>query len=114
MNYSRAIAPTPGNKPGQDKRIDDKMEILLEQQKALEEAIEHYTKKISLNDWWKDWYENALTSYQKKYDKLMREIANTSGVTYESTKGAEAKAEVPAIGAHTTADKKEAITAKKP
>ena len=93
MRYSRATTPTPGNKPGVDKRIDDKMVILLEQQQVIEEAIKHYSEKIKLDDWWKEWYENSLTSYQKKYEKLKMEIANTSGVKYEPATGTEAKTE---------------------
>lgn len=113
MNYSRATSPTPVNKPGIDKRIDDKMEILLEQQMALEEAIAHYSKKITKNDFWKDWYENALKHYQKKYDKLMFEIKNTSGYKDESTKGTEAKTEGSITGTGTPVQQKEVIAAKK-
>ena len=67
------------NKPGADKRVDDKMDILLEQKMVLDEAIEHYAKKIAKNDWMKEWYENATASYQRKLDKVLHEIKNTSG-----------------------------------
>ena len=114
MNYSRATTPTPANKPGVDKRIDDKMEILLEQQKVLEEAIAHYSKKMALKDFWYDWYSNSLTHYQNKYEKLMREIANTSGVAYhEPTKEVEADKTVARIREITTPAEEKAVGTKK-
>ena len=86
MNYSRAGGPIPVNQPGKDKRIDDKMEILLEQEKVLEEAISHYTKKAALKDWWEEWYENSLKTYKKQLEKTRMDICNTSGVKYEPSK----------------------------
>ena len=113
MNYSRAGTPTPVNKPGVDKRIDDKMDILLEQQRVIEEALEFYSNKMRANDFWYDWYDNAHQSFERKYEKLMREIANTSGVSYESTKGEEAKAESLTVGSNETARKEEKPVGKK-
>ncbi len=114
MNYSRAGGPTPVNKPGVDKRIDDKMEILLEQQKVIEEAIDHYSKKVELKDNWYEWHVNALDSYLRKYDRVKMEICNASGVKYEPTEGKEAKAETSHTGEDKAPRKEEIITSEKP
>jgi hypothetical protein len=74
------------NKPGIDRRVDDKMEILLEQKMALDEAIAHYAKKIALNDWRKEWYQNASESYQRKLDKVEVEIIHVTGHKIEAAK----------------------------
>ncbi len=97
MSYSRAGTPIPASKPGVDKRIDDKMEGLLQRQLDLEGGIAHYKDKIRLNDWWKDWYENALKSYEKRLEDVMREMKNCSGYKEDViTKGPEAAPEVDA------------------
>lgn len=116
MNYSRVGGPTPVNKPGVDKRIDDKMDILLEQQQIISEAIGHYRKKIQLNDFWKDWYLNALHNYEKKLDKVVHEIKNTSGYKEpkdELAKGTEAEKEGAGTGSGPTPAKEEGTKSKK-
>ncbi len=112
MNISRAGTPTPVNKPGADKRIDDKMEILLEQQMVLEEAIKYYNTKFAQADWWQEWYENARDTYQKKLDRLMFEIKNTSGYKDEPAEEPKAAAEAVTAGSHTASDKKEVFRSK--
>ncbi len=112
MNISRVGTPTPVNKPGVDKRIDDKMEILLEQQMALEEAIAYYNSKFAQADWWQEWYENARNTYQKKLDRLMFEIKNTSGFKNEPTEEQQAETTLATAGTGATADKKEATKSK--
>ena len=79
MNISRAGTPIQANKPGLDKRVDDKMGTLLEQQATVELAIGHYAKKIELNDWWQKWYERGLEMSLDKLDKIKHEMKNATG-----------------------------------
>lgn len=52
----------------------DVMEFLLESKYTLENIISEYEKKISKDDFFKPWYENARDHFQRKLDKTNAEI----------------------------------------
>ncbi len=76
-----------------DKRIDDKMEVLLEQQAMLETGIANFKSKIKQDDHFKQWYEKSINTYQLKLDKVIKDMKEVGGYR-EPSKGTETKAEV--------------------
>ncbi len=85
-----------------DKRVDDKMEVLIEQQQVLEEAIAWHKSKVALNDWRKEWYENAMVSYTKKLEKVISEQKNAGGYREPEVQGGASKSLVKEEGVKQT------------
>ena len=112
MNYSRGGTPTPQSKPGVDKRIDDKMAGLLEEERTLDEAIKHYTAKASMGGFYTEWYNNAAEHFLEKKAKVIAEMKNCTGYRDESRGKAEATPEVIS-GTNAPPAKEEVLSSKK-